>query len=287
MAQGDTRRKVGDMLEAGYTRRQIAKALQVDESTVSIHAIRLGYRAAIKPTIYDWDAIRDYYESGHSRRECQERFGCSSGAWDHAIARGDITPRAREAFRHSHATRNAVARLLDEGLSQVQIAAQLALSKSTIAFHVRNLGFTPDERFNRRYDWEQVQLAIEAEGLDRDQCMARFGFSKHAWYSAIKRGAITPKPARFTIEELLVVGRRRGRGHLKRRLINEGLKENRCESCGISKWRGKPLPMQLHHLNGDGNDNRLENLQLLCANCHSQTDNWGGRAMKRNGNRPD
>jgi len=39
--------------------------------------------------------------------------------------------------------------------------------------------------------------------------------------------------------------------------------------------------MELHHLNGDGQDNRLENLQLLCGNCHAQTDNWGGRGVKR------
>jgi 5-methylcytosine-specific restriction endonuclease McrA len=35
--------------------------------------------------------------------------------------------------------------------------------------------------------------------------------------------------------------------------------------------------MQLHHVNGDGLDNRLENLELLCANCHSQTETYGGR----------
>jgi len=67
------------------------------------------------------------------------------------------------------------------------------------------------------------------------------------------------------------------RTHLKQRLLKAGLKENRCELCGISEWLGKPLNMQLHHLNGDGSDNRLENLELLCANCHSQTSTYGGR----------
>jgi 5-methylcytosine-specific restriction endonuclease McrA len=50
-----------------------------------------------------------------------------------------------------------------------------------------------------------------------------------------------------------------------------------CELCGTSEWQGKPLNMQPHHINGDGLDNRLENLELLCANCHSQTDTYGGR----------
>jgi 5-methylcytosine-specific restriction endonuclease McrA len=41
--------------------------------------------------------------------------------------------------------------------------------------------------------------------------------------------------------------------------------------------------MALHHINGDGRDNRLENLQFLCPNCHSQTENFAGRNVRRNG----
>lgn len=65
------------------------------------------------------------------------------------------------------------------------------------------------------------------------------------------------------------------RTKLKERLIKEGLKENKCECCGLTEWNGKPISIQLHHLNGINNDNRLCNLQLLCPNCHSQTDNFG------------
>ena len=107
--------------------------------------------------------------------------------------------------------------------------------------------------------------------------MQKFGFSADAWHKAVKRGMIVPRPVAKPIDAYLVVGRRTGRTHLKARLIQEGLKENRCESCGITEWLGKSLGMQLHHLNGDGSDNRIENLQLLCGNCHSQTDTYGGR----------
>ena len=67
---------------------------------------------------------------------------------------------------------------------------------------------------------------------------------------------------------------------LKNRLINEGYKENRCELCGISEWNGKPLVCQLHHIDGDVTNNELSNLQMLCPNCHSQTDNYCGNANK-------
>jgi 5-methylcytosine-specific restriction endonuclease McrA len=56
-----------------------------------------------------------------------------------------------------------------------------------------------------------------------------------------------------------------------------GVKREQCESCGLIEWRGQPISLELHHVNGDGHDNRLENLLLLCPNCHSQTDTWGGR----------
>lgn len=72
-------------------------------------------------------------------------------------------------------------------------------------------------------------------------------------------------------------GRPTGRGHLKQRLLSAGIKEDRCEECGIDEWRGEPLSMHLHHENGDGTDNRLVNLRSLCPNCHSQTDTYGGR----------
>lgn len=68
---------------------------------------------------------------------------------------------------------------------------------------------------------------------------------------------------------------------LKERLIRYGLKENKCEICGIDSWMGKPISCQLHHINGINTDNRLENLQMLCPNCHSQTDNYCGQANKK------
>jgi len=56
---------------------------------------------------------------------------------------------------------------------------------------------------------------------------------------------------------------------LKKRLLKEGLKKHCCEECGLREWREKPVPLELHHVNGVNNDHLIENLQLLCPNCHA------------------
>lgn len=61
---------------------------------------------------------------------------------------------------------------------------------------------------------------------------------------------------------------------LKQRLIQEGVKKNQCEKCGISNWNGSPLKMELHHLDGNRTNHSLNNLQMICPNCHSQTTNY-------------
>jgi HNH endonuclease len=172
--------------------------------------------------------------------------------------------------------RKRVRALFNAGVPQSEIAALLGVTKGTVAFHVRRLDVPPDARFARRYDWDEIREVYES-GASYRECRRRFGFSGNAWMDAVRRGLIVPRPRAMPIEKLLVVGRRTSRSHLKTRLLKEGLKQNRCEECGITEWRGKPLSMQLHHINGDGQDNRLENIIFLCGNCHSQTDTYGGR----------
>ena len=68
---------------------------------------------------------------------------------------------------------------------------------------------------------------------------------------------------------------------LKTRLIREGYLEYKCNECGINEWNGNRLGLELDHISGVRSDNSLENLRLLCPNCHSQTHTFRGRNIPK------
>lgn len=67
---------------------------------------------------------------------------------------------------------------------------------------------------------------------------------------------------------------------LSKRLVKEGLKDYKCECCGITEWNGKSLSLELNHIDGDNGNHSLANLELICPNCHSQTDTYRSKNIK-------
>jgi hypothetical protein len=168
-----------------------------------------------------------------------------------------------------------VASRLAQGMSITEISADIGVVKSTVCYHARRL----DPRFARRYNWSEIQRYYD-EGHSIRECARHFGFAVDSWHRAVRCGLLTSRPAAAPIETYLVKGRRVNRMDLKGRLLSAGLKKDQCERCGIRSWLEEPLSMALHHVNGDRDDNRLENLALLCPNCHSQTPNFSGRNLR-------
>jgi hypothetical protein len=79
-------------------------------------------------------------------------------------------------------------------------------------------------------------------------------------------------------EAVLVEGSTYPRGKLKRRLYEEGIKQRRCELCGQDEtWRGQRMSLILDHINGVADDNRLENLRIVCPNCAATLETHCGR----------
>lgn len=170
--------------------------------------------------------------------------------------------------------------LLERGKGVKEIARILDLTPATISYHKTKLGYPPNRRCARRYDWGAIQAHYD-EGHTRTACQEHFGFSASSWCDAVLRGDIVPRPVAMPVGQLLAANQPRARKNIKRRLLAAGLKQNRCEQCGIARWHRRPLSLCLHHVNGDRHDNRLENLRLLCPNCHSQTPNFGSKNWRR------
>ncbi len=189
--------------------------------------------------------------------------------------------RAEQRQSRATSTRQRVEDLLVRGHTVSEIARQLSLSKPAICHHARRLGYLPSAKFNRRYNWAEIQRHYDAGHTVRE-CREHFGFANQTWNNAVKRGDVVARARAIPINELLVAGRvSTSRYSLKLRLLANGLKRARCEECGLAEWHGSPLSLALHHVNGDRHDNRLANLQLLCPNCHSQTENFAGRNRRR------
>jgi hypothetical protein len=133
----------------------------------------------------------------------------------------------------------------------------------------------------KRYDWAAVRAYYDS-GASYRKCRARFGFAHATWAKAVKAGHVVPRPIRvWTAEEALANSK--CRITIKRHLLRAGIIINRCDWCGLSEWRGRPLSIQIDHVNGIRDDHRLENLRMLCPNCHSQTDTFAARNIKSNG----
>jgi Zn finger protein HypA/HybF involved in hydrogenase expression len=87
---------------------------------------------------------------------------------------------------------------------------------------------------------------------------------------------------RLEDDEVFIENSTYSRGHLKERIIKNNLIEYKCNKCrNKGKWINRELVLQLDHINGINNDNRLENLQFLCPNCHSQTETFAGKSLNK------
>lgn len=68
---------------------------------------------------------------------------------------------------------------------------------------------------------------------------------------------------------------------LRQKLIEYGLKEAHCQRCDLAVWNGQAIALELHHIDGDRNNNAIENLEFLCPNCHAQTSTYRGKNKKK------
>jgi len=149
----------------------------------------------------------------------------------------------------------------------------------------------------RKYSIEDLKTAVE-QSLSINETLKRLKISGGGNYATIKRmiAKIGINTAHFKrvswskgkcglksktttplINLLCLSDRYYQSNKLRKRLLKEGVFNHICFSCHHSEWMDGPIPLELDHINGNNMDNRIENLRLLCPNCHALTPTYRGK----------
>ena len=194
-----------------------------------------------------------------------------------------------------------------EGYSYNQIARMINVSKSTVAFYCR-------EKDNKKIIERRLQKEREKNEYEKIVCntIKKYNnwnqvctmLNKRATTTTVNllkdiaerngqdfshfdsKNIKTKKAKKFTLDEILCENSQyKNSSKLVGILIKNGLREHKCEGCNktetIFKGVVYKIPLQAHHINGVHTDNRIDNIELLCPTCHSLTDNFAGRNIKR------
>ena len=125
------------------------------------------------------------------------------------------------------------------------------------AYMARELGCNP----------KTINPLLERLGIQYDGKQSGKGYEKNR--------------EKMTLKEYLEQSKDIQSNKVRIKLLDEGLKEHKCECCGLTTWLNQPIPLELHHKDGNRYNNVLENFELLCPNCHAFTDSYRGKNVNK------
>ena len=145
----------------------------------------------------------------------------------------------------------------------IEDVAKAVADNYSIAGVLRQLGLRPVGG-----NYRTINRIIDRSGIDTSH------FTGKGWNVGL---AFKPNKG-VSDHEIFVMNSRYKCSWRLREHYKKATSIHHCEKCGLEIWQGQQIPLEIHHINGNNTDNRLENLQLLCPNCHALTNNYRGRA---------
>lgn len=196
-----------------------------------------------------------------------------------------------------------IIKLHEQGLSYREIAEKLGKSKSLVAFYIRTKDSDWDSKRKAKEEKEKefhnLVISIIKESNNYNQVCNKLNLrATNTNYDRLKKIVSTynvdishfntlDTPVKvikqYSIDEIFCENTNASKETVLKNL--RMLREHKCDQCKRTHWEinenSYPIPLQMHHINGNRRDNRLDNLQLLCPNCHYFTDNFGSKNIKR------
>ena len=197
--------------------------------------------------------------------------------------------------------RDAILKLRQEGKTYGQICKELNCTKSIVAFYCNPKRYDSiekdkkKEQAKREYEELVCSLVKQCDNINQvckllgkkatnnnyifvEKIINKYDIdTNHFCVNFEKKNNHKP----YTKEEIFVENSTIKTSRLLPAILKYNLKDYKCECCGNSEWMGEKIPLQTHHINGNNTDNRIENLMLVCPNCHAMTDTYCGKRKKR------
>lgn len=198
---------------------------------------------------------------GKTHRQIARIIGKSQGCVKHWLKKNNIKTDLLQQRRKTSSvwiiSKQELQKILDQSSSKAQVLIKIGLEKAQ---------GSNNKSLNKR---------IQIDNLD----MSRLLLNKKQWkkkhYQRLAQGVRISDQSCFCENSSI------DRGTVKRRIIQNNIIPYQCKCGNNGEWQGKKLSLQLDHINGVNNDHRLQNLRFLCPNCHSQTETFGTKGLKK------
>lgn len=191
-----------------------------------------------------------------------------------------------------------ILKLRKEGLTYGEIVKKLNVTKSIVAYYCNENRFDENKdkiKEKSKLEYEQIIINFIKDSNNINQVCKKLNIRPtNVNYLKINKIIdkynlnidhfcldLTKNNKLYTFDEIFCKNSLyKSYSLLKNKLIKLKIKEHKCEKCNNAEWLNEPIPLELHHIDGIKTNLEIDNLQLLCPNCHAQTDNYTGKNVK-------